>query len=54
MVDVTRISKILKEEYGINNREELKAAMSNMAGIDIGIFVSPMIERRKKDYVFSL
>lgn len=39
-MDVLRMKAILKEEYGINSKEELEAAMQRFSGLDIGIFVS--------------
>lgn len=44
-MDAARMKEILRKEYGINNEREFEAAVSNMPGIDIGIFTMPIEER---------
>lgn len=45
-MDVGRIRDILKTEYGICNNEEFEAAVKRSAGINIGIFTTPLPGRR--------
>nr|DAP18598.1 MAG TPA: hypothetical protein [Caudoviricetes sp.] len=42
------MKKILKNQYGINGKDELEAAMKSSSGINIGIFTEPF--NRSNDY----
>lgn len=42
---VEKLKEVLKSEYGINNKEEFEAAVRNFAGINLGIFTQPLLER---------
>ena len=42
------MKKILKNQYGINGKDELEAAMKSSFGINIGIFTEPF--NRSNDY----
>ena len=44
-MDATKMKEILKTEYKIYNEKEFNAAVSKSAGIDLGIFTMPLIER---------
>ncbi|MFR9150074.1 MAG: hypothetical protein ACLVLD_11705 [Hungatella sp.] len=39
------MKEILRSEYGISNEKEFNAAVSKMAGINLGIFTMPLAER---------
>ena len=39
---VERLKEVLKDDYGINNQEELEDAISKSKGLDIGIFTQPL------------
>lgn len=45
-MDAAKMKEILKSEYGISNEKEFDAAVSKMAGINLGIFTVPLTERR--------
>ena len=40
-MSAAEMREILREDYGIQNDEEFEAAVSNSAGIDIGMFTEP-------------
>lgn len=42
---VEKLKEVLKSEYGINDKEEFEAAVRNFAGINLGIFTQPLLER---------
>jgi len=42
---VERLKKIMRDEFGITNDEELLEAVENMQGVDLGIFVKPIGRR---------
>lgn len=44
-MDAAKLKEILKREYGIKNEEEFDAAVKKSAGINLGIFTMPLIER---------
>lgn len=44
-MDAAKMKEILKSEYGISNEKEFNAAVSKMAGINLGIFTMPLAER---------
>ena len=41
-MDTAGILEILKREYGIGSKEEFETSVSEYAGIDIGIFLTPI------------
>lgn len=44
-MNAATMKEILKSEYGISNEKEFNAAVSKMAGINLGIFTMPLAER---------
>lgn len=44
-MEAAKLKEILRKEYGINNAEEFDAAVKKSAGINLGIFTMPLIER---------
>lgn len=42
MADVAKLREILKTEYGISSMEELDKALKESAGLNIGIFTTPL------------
>lgn len=44
-MEAAKLKEILKREYGIDNAEELDAAVKKSAGINLGIFTMPLGER---------
>lgn len=44
-MDAAKMKEILRSEYGISNEKEFNAAVSKMAGINLGIFTMPLVER---------
>ncbi|MBS6729988.1 MAG: hypothetical protein KH260_12080 [Lachnospiraceae bacterium oral taxon 082] len=46
---VERLKEVLKDDYGINNQEELEDAISKSKGLDIGIFTQPLKVATNKD-----
>lgn len=44
-MDAAKMKEILRSEYGISNEKEFNAAVSKMAGINLGIFTMPLAER---------
>lgn len=44
-MDAAKMKEILKSEYGISNEKEFDAAVSKIAGINLGIFTMPLSER---------
>lgn len=43
MTKAEEIKKLLQEEYGIKTEDELDAAMKKEPKLNIGVFVSPMV-----------
>lgn len=41
-----KLKEILKTEFGIENKNEFEAAVKSFAGINLGIFTTPLPERR--------
>lgn len=46
-MEVSKLKEILKTEYGIKDEKEFDAAVSNSAGINLGIFTIPLVERSR-------
>lgn len=44
-MDAAKMKEILKTEYGICDEAEFNAAVSKSAGINLGIFTTPLTER---------
>ena len=36
--------EVLKRDFGINNREEFETACKNFTGLDIGFFITTVVE----------
>ena len=49
VVDAVRMKEILKNEYGISNEQEFNAAVSEMSGINLGIFTMPLERSASED-----
>lgn len=47
-MDAAKLMEYLRAEFGIRNRDEFEAAVSQMHGIDLGIFTVPF-EGESKD-----
>lgn len=45
-MDVAAMKELLKREYGICSEKEFYRAVSEMKGVDIGIFTAPLIRKR--------
>lgn len=48
-MNVETMLEVLKRDFGINNREEFETACKKFAGLDIGIFATPVKEMREND-----
>lgn len=48
-MNVEAMLEVLKRDFGINNREEFETACKNFAGLDIGIFTTPVGEVTEND-----
>lgn len=46
MDKVEKLKEILKTEFGIESKDEFEAAVRSFAGINLGIFTTPLPERR--------
>lgn len=42
MTDLSALKKILRDEYGINDNDELNKALMKMRKLDIGVFTAPI------------
>ena len=53
-MDAAKMKEILKKQYGINNEEEFNAAVEGYAGINLGLFTTPIqkcVNEQKKEAV---
>ena len=48
-MDADKMRRILKEEYGISNDRELRDAIQNFKGVNLGIFTAPISKEEKHD-----
>lgn len=44
-MEAAKLREILRKEYGIKTDEEFNAAVEKSAGINLGIFTTPLIGR---------
>lgn len=44
-MEAAEMREILRKEYGINDENEFNAAVGRSAGIRLGIFTAPLVER---------
>ena len=45
-MDAAKMKEILKKQFGINNEDEFNAAVEGYTGINLGLFTTPIEERR--------